>query len=151
VTRSSRIIVSAAVAAVALASIWLAGLIPVRHVRGDPGPRAVPVAAAVVVAAGAIAAAATDLRRSGEPAPSESPRAAIALSVALAAYLVAMPIIGFVAATALVLGGVSLGLDRARRSRPASHVAVAVTIAVACWFVFVRVLNVVLPAGPWGF
>jgi putative tricarboxylic transport membrane protein len=150
VTRASRLIISAVLVALGAGVMVLAEGIFVRHVPGDPGPRAFPVAAAALVAAGAIAALILDLRpaaaEAGEPVGTS-----LLVALATVVYLAVMPLVGFSVATALLVVGVSLRLDRDRRSPPLAHALVAATTAAALWLVFTRLLDVVLPAGPWGF
>lgn len=151
-SRTARLAVSAALAVFALVAILLAGGIPSRHVRGDPGPRALPVASATIVLAGAAAGVLLDLRR-GQPeaARNATGRSTLVVASATAIYLVVLTGVGYVAATALFLAGVSLYLDRPRRYSPLAHALVAAVAALASWYVFGRLLEVVLPAGPWGF
>jgi hypothetical protein len=135
-----------------VAVLVLARDIPVRPVRGDPGPRAFPYAAAAVVLVGAVAAGLVDLRRADAHAePSGSPRTAVVVAAATVAYLIGLAVIGFVAATTLFLLGVSRTLDADRRYPLVVHAAVAVMTAAVSWVAFGRLLEVVLPAGPWGF
>jgi hypothetical protein len=150
VTRASRLVTSAGIAAVGAAAILLARDIASRHVPGDPGPRAFPIAAAGLVVAGAVLALVADLRdRQAEPV--KPARASAVVGAATLAYLLLLPAAGFVTATALLLGGASLYLDPNRRSPVVAHLVVAVATSVLSWFVFGRLLDVVLPAGPWGF
>jgi putative tricarboxylic transport membrane protein len=150
VTRASRLIISAVLAGLAAAVMVLAQGISIRHVPGDPGPRAFPVAAAALVVAGAGAALILDLRRAGAEA-GEPVGTSLLVVLATAAYLALMPLAGFAVSTALLLAGVSLRLDRDRRSPLIAHALVAVATAGAAWLIFTRLLDVMLPAGPWGF
>jgi hypothetical protein len=143
--------VAAAIAVFAAAAIALARDIPSRHVRGDPGPRALPVAAGAIVLAGAVLVMATEPRGDGAAAPEAPWQAALVLAGATVAYLLLMVVAGFVLATALFLFGASRYLDRARRHPLPVHVAVAVGASLAAWLVFGRLLEVALPSGPWGF
>ncbi|MDR7418091.1 MAG: tripartite tricarboxylate transporter TctB family protein [Armatimonadota bacterium] len=147
-TRAGRLITSAVIAVLAAGVVVLAQGIAVRHVPGDPGPRAFPVAAAVLVAAGAVAALAADLRRAH--AAIEPAGDGLVLALATVIYLLVLPLLGFTVSTAVLLAGASLRLDRDRRSRPVAHALVAVLAAGVLWVVFTRLLDVVLPAGPWG-
>ncbi len=147
--RLALLAVGAAIAGLGVLALLLAGSIAVLHVRGDPGPRAVPVAAAVAVAAGAVGAATVDLRRppqSGWIAP-----ASVVVALATVACVLLLARLGFVVATALFMAFVSLYLDRPRRHPLAAHLAVAAGSAVGLWLVFGRLLGVILPAGPLGF
>lgn len=151
-SRTARLAVSAAIAAFALAAILFARGIPSRHVRGDPGPQAVPLASAAIVLAGAVAGFVFDLRQV-QPEPARDPAgwATLIVAAATAVYLVLMTGAGYVAATALFLAGISWYLDRERRHSPLAHALVAAVAALASWYVFSRLLEVVLPTGPWGF
>jgi H+/gluconate symporter-like permease len=152
VSRTGRLAVSAALAAFALAAILLARGIPSRHVRGDPGPQAVPVAFAGIVLAGAMAGVVLEWRQV-RPEESRDAPGQIALTVAAATvgFLMLVTGAGYVASTVLFLAGISWYLDRQRRHPPLAHALVAVTAALALWYVFGRLLEVVLPTGPWGF
>ena len=69
----------------------------------------------------------------------------VAVLVVLVLYALALPSLGFLIATPLMLGVIIwvLGL------RAWSSLAVtAVGMTVVLWFVFVRLLRVLLPAGP---
>ncbi|MDR7555827.1 MAG: tripartite tricarboxylate transporter TctB family protein [Armatimonadota bacterium] len=147
-SRAARLAVATAIAGLGVLALLLAGRIPVLHVRGDPGPRAVPVAAAVVVVAGAAGAAAADLRL---PQRERIARASLVVALATVVCVLLLPRLGFVVATVLFLFVVSLYLDRPRRHPPAAHLAVATGAAVGLWVIFGRLLGVVLPAGPLGF
>lgn len=147
-SRSSVVAVGAAIAGLGVLALLLAGSISALHVRGDPGPRAVPVAAAVVVTVGAVGAAAVDLRRLRQ-SERVSPTS-LALALATVAYVLLLSRLGFVVATALFLVLVSLYLDRPRRHALAAHLAVAAGAAVGLWLTFGRLLGVVLPVGPLG-
>ncbi|MDR7545543.1 MAG: tripartite tricarboxylate transporter TctB family protein [Armatimonadota bacterium] len=147
----ARLAVAAAIAAFAVAAIVLAQQIPTRHVRGDPGPRALPVASGAIVLAGAVLVMVTEPRRGGVVVSEVPWQAALVLAGATVAYLVLMVVAGFVLATAVFLLGASRYLDGAGRHPLLVHAAVAAAASLAAWFVFGRLLEVALPAGPWGF
>jgi len=149
VSRSALVAVGVAIAGLGVLALLLAGSIPVLHVRGDPGPRAVPVVSAVVVAAGATGAAAADLRRL--PQGERISPASLVVALATVACVLFLSRLGFVVATALFVALVSLYLDRPRRHPLAAHLAVAAGAAVGLWLIFGRLLGVTLPAGPLGF
>jgi hypothetical protein len=152
VSRSARLAVSIALAALALAAMLLARGIPSRHVRGDPGPRAVPAASAAIVLAGAAAVALQEWRQvQSDVSPTAPGRVALAVAAATVGVLMLMAVAGYVASTMLFLAGISWYLDRQRRYSPLAHALVAATAALASWYVFGRLLEVVLPTGPWGF
>lgn len=151
-SRTARLAVSTALAAFALVAILLAREIPSRHVRGDPGPQAVPVASAAIILAGAAAGVVLEWRQvQPEVSPDAPGRVALIVAAATVGFLVLMTVAGYVASTALFLAGISWYLDRQRRHPPLAHALVAVTAALALWYVFGRLLEVVLPTGPWGF
>jgi len=147
----ARLAVAAAIAAFAAVAIALAQQIPSRHVRGDPGPRALPVAAAAVALGGAVVVAVTEPRQPGAGGPAAPWRPALVLAGATVAYLMLMGVAGFVVATALFLFGASRYLDGAGRHPLPVHGAVAAGASLAAWLVFGRLLEVALPSGPWGF
>jgi putative tricarboxylic transport membrane protein len=149
VSRSALLAVGAAIAGLGVLALLLAGSISVLHVRGDPGPRAVPVAAAAVVVAGAAGATAADLRRLSQS--DRIPPASLVVALATVACVLLLARLGFVVATALFLASVSLYLDRPRRHPLAAHLAVAAGAAVGLWLVFGRLFGVILPTGPLGF
>lgn len=150
-SRRARLVTSAAVAAFAAAAIVLAQGITSRQVRGDPGAHAFPTAAAAVVALGAILAAAVDARGgAGLAEPAGRSAAPTVLAAATIGYLALLPLAGFVASTALFLGGVSWYLDHPRRLAALAHVVMAAGVSLAAWYVFGRLFDVVLPAGPFG-
>lgn len=162
-TRSSRLAVAAAIAAFACLAIALAGRIPSRHVRGDPGPQAFPIAVAAVVLLGAAAALLGEIRgreAGAEPATGAGPAPgtgsapgagpagpARVVAAATAGYLALMVLAGFVVATALFLAAISFYLDRDRQIRSLIHLLVAAGAAVALWLIFSRLLDVILPRG----
>lgn len=152
-SRTARLAVSAAIAAFAFAAILLAREIPSRHVKGDPGPQAVPVVSAAIVLAGAAAGFVLDLRQQVQPGASrDAPGwATLIVAAATAVYLLLLTAVGYVVATALFLAGISWYLDRQRHHPPLAHALVAAVAALASWYVFGRLLDVVLPTGPWGF
>ncbi len=148
-TRAARLATSVAIAAFAVLAILLARQIPSRHVKGDPGPGAFPLATAAVILAGALATLIADARR---PAQRGEPwRQALTVAAGTLAYTLLMSIAGFVVSTALFLMAASLYLDTDRRVHPLAHVLVGVASSAAMWFVFSRLLDVVLPAGWIGF
>ncbi|MDR7485344.1 MAG: tripartite tricarboxylate transporter TctB family protein [Armatimonadota bacterium] len=150
-SRSARLAVSAAIAVVALTAILLAREIPSRHVRGDPGPRALPIGAAAVILVGAAAALADDARRSPvRRAPADPVGHSLPVAAATAAYLVLMPVVGFGPATAFFVTGTSLWLDRPRRHPVLAHLLVGAGAAGVLWVAFGRLLDVALPQGPLG-
>ena len=147
--RLLRAVAAGVLTALALLIIGLAVGIPSRHVRGDPGPRAFPIAAAGIVAAGAGTLLIVDARRS---APAAGPwRQALVTAAETVAYLVFLPVAGFITSTALFLIAASFYLDRPRAIRPLIRALVGVGVPVALWWVFGRLLDVVLPAGVLGF
>ncbi|MDR7521767.1 MAG: tripartite tricarboxylate transporter TctB family protein [Armatimonadota bacterium] len=149
-SRSARLAVSTAIAVAALSAIWLSQEIPSRHVRGDPGPRALPIGAAAVVLVGAAAALADDARRPPARRAAEPLGNSLPVAAATAAYLVLMPAMGFVPATALFVIGTSLRLDRPRRYPLLAHLLVGAGAAAVLWLGFGRLLDVALPQGPLG-
>lgn len=151
-SRTARLAVSAALAAFALAAILLASGIPSRRVRGDPGPQAVPVASAAIVLAGAVTGAVLEWRQVQSAVSPPAPgRVALIVAAATVGVLILMTVAGYVVSTALFLTGISWYLDRQRRHPPLAHALVAAAVALASWYVFGRLLDVVLPTGPWGF
>jgi putative tricarboxylic transport membrane protein len=152
VSKTARLAVSAALVACALAAVGFARGIPSRHVRGDPGPGALPIASAIIVLAGAAVGFLLELRQPSVQALRD-PVGSAALPVALATvlYLVLMTVVGYLAATVVCLAGISWYLDRQRRHAALAHGLVAATVALVSWFVFGRLLGVALPVGPWGF
>ncbi|MDQ7848976.1 MAG: tripartite tricarboxylate transporter TctB family protein [Armatimonadota bacterium] len=148
-SRPALLAVGAAIAGLGVLALLLAGSISVLQVRGDPGPRAVPVAAAVVVVAGAAGATAADLRRL--PQSERISPASLVVALATVACVLFLSRLGFVATTALFLAVVSLYLDRPRRHSLAAHLAVAAGAAAGLWLVFGRLFGVILPAGSLGF
>lgn len=148
-TRPARLVLGAVLVGLGLGVLVAANGIPVRPVRGDPGPRAVPVASAVLVTAGAAWATFGDLHRSRPPSM-VSASGATAVACAGVLYLVALPRVGFLASTALFMGGVSLLLDRPRRYPVTVHLATAIATAALLWAIFARIFGVILPRGPLG-
>ncbi len=151
-TRCARLAAAAALAALSAVAIFLAREIPSRHVRGDPGPQAFPIATAAVVLGGALVVLAGELRGPrGGKAGIEPWNDAALVGALMVAYLALMTPLGFVLSTALFLAAVSRYLDRERRFRAAGHLIAGAGVAAALWLAFGRLLGVVLPAGPWGF
>ncbi len=147
----ARLATSAAAAALAVAAIILAQGIASRHVRGDPGPQAFPVASAIVVALGAGLVAAAEARgRAAAAEPAGSSPASGVLAAATVGYLALLTVAGFVVPTALFLGAMSRYLDRPRRLATLTHILVAAGVALAAWYIFGRLFDVVLPTGPFG-
>jgi putative tricarboxylic transport membrane protein len=150
VTRSSRLAVGAGIVVAGLAAILLSQGILSRHVRGDPGPQAVPVAAAAAVVIGGVSVIVGDLRKAVAEVSEPAGRSLVA-ALATAAYVWLLGVLGFVPSTALFLAGTSVYLDRSRRHARLVHVMVAAAAALSLWLVFGRLLGVVLPPGPLGF
>ncbi len=148
-TRSSRLAVAASIAAFALLAFLLAGQIPSRHVKGDPGPRALPVATAAIVLAGAAAALIDEVRP--RSAAAEPWQQAAGVGAGTVALLLLLPVAGFVASCVLFLTVASLYLDSRRRIPPATRLLVSVGVPLALWWIFSRLLDVSLPRGLMGF
>lgn len=151
-TRYTRLAAAAALAVLSAVAIFLACEIPSRHVRGDPGPQAFPLATAAVVLGGALVILAGEVRAPGPGQAAAEPwRDAATVGAAMIVYLAVMFPLGFVVSTALFLAAVSRYLDRGRRIRIAGHLIAGAGVAAVLWLAFGRLLGVVLPAGPWGF
>jgi putative tricarboxylic transport membrane protein len=148
-TRSSRLAVAASLAAFALLVLLLAGQIPSRHVKGDPGPQAFPMATALLIAVGAAYAFSGDAR--SDTQRTEPWRHALVVAAATVTYILVLSVLGFVVSTALFLIGVSWYLDEQRHVRSLIRLVVGAGIPVILWLVFGRLLGVVLPAGWMGF
>ncbi len=144
-TRASRLAVAASIAAFALLALALAGQISSRHVKGDPGPRALPVAMAAIVLAGAAAALIDEVRP--RSAAAEPWQQAAGVGAGTVALLLLLPVAGFVASCALFLMMMSLYLDSRRQIHPATRLLVSVGVPVALWWIFSRLLDVALPRG----
>ncbi|MDQ7840551.1 MAG: tripartite tricarboxylate transporter TctB family protein [bacterium] len=148
-TRSSRLAVAAFIAAFALLALLLAGQIPSRHVKGDPGPQALPIAVAALVLIGAAAAMIGERRPSSSG--TEPWQQALGVGAGTVAFLLLLPVVGFVVSAALFLIGTSLYLDSRRRIGPATRLLTGVGFPLALWWIFSRLLDVSLPRGLMGF
>lgn len=143
-----RLAASAAIAAFALAALLLSRQIPSRHVKGDPGPQALPAAASVIVLAGSAAALVADTR--GPRGAAEPWGSAPVAAAGVVAYLLLLPAVGYLLATALFLAATTTRLDRDRRIPLLAHLLVAAGLSVTLWLVFTRLLDVILPVGVLG-
>ncbi len=148
-TRSSRLAVAASIAAFALLALLLAGQIPSRHVKGDPGPHALPLAVAALVLVGAVAALIGETR----PRPSgvEPWQQALVVGAGTVAFLLLLPVLGFVTSAALFLIATSLYLDSRRSIAPVTRLLTGLGFPIALWWIFSRLLDVSLPRGLMGF
>jgi hypothetical protein len=147
--RTLRLAAAVALVACAAASLVLAADIPTRPVKGDPGPRVFPVAAAGLVLAGAVAAMVIDIRGPGSaPTPW---RQGVLTAAATIGYLILLTTAGFLIATMLFLLGVSQVLDPARSVRPPVRWLTALAIPLILWLVFGVLFDVSLPSGLAGF
>jgi putative tricarboxylic transport membrane protein len=91
--------------------------------------------------------------RQPDPGPAWAPRGHgairfVVVIIATAAFIVLMPWLGMVLATALFLAALLRGLER--RSWPTT-LGVAAGVAAANWVIFTRWLGVPFPTGPLGF
>jgi putative tricarboxylic transport membrane protein len=148
-TRSSRLAVAASLAAFALLALLLAGQIPSRHVKGDPGPQALPIAVAALVLIGAVAALIGETRPGSSGA--EPWQQALGVGAGTVAFLLLLPVVGFVISAALFLIATSLYLDSRRRIGPATRLLTGVGFPLVLWWIFSRLLDVSLPRGLMGF
>lgn len=135
------------IAALAVAGVWwaLAAAIPVSLLADAVGPGGVPKAVAMLMAAaGAVLVLRSVLRPTQErPARPAHGRAAGLLAL-LAAYVLALPLIGYPLALGLLAGAVALYAG----ARPGLGLAgFAAAIGALFWFVFVRVMGIPFPAG----
>jgi hypothetical protein len=145
VTRRSRLVTGAAIAACALLVIVLAREIPSRRVRGDPGPQAFPLVTSLVILTAVAAAVIGDARRTAQD-PAQW-RQALVVAAATAAYVLLLSALGFVLATALFLIAASWYLDTSRRLSAVSRLVTGVAISLTLWLIFGRLVDVVLPGG----
>jgi putative tricarboxylic transport membrane protein len=116
--------------------------------RGIPGPGLFPflVATATLVFSAALAGAALVAQRRAESEPVAWRRPAFGWAALLGSSLL-MPVVGFVAAMALLVGLLLLGMER-RRDRGA--IVSVVAAPVAFYVLFAVLLDVRLPAGVFG-
>jgi putative tricarboxylic transport membrane protein len=132
-----------------LAVVFLAGGSGLAfEARGVPGPGLFPflVATATLVFSAALAGATFVSQRRAASEQVEWRRPAFLWAALLGCSLL-MPVIGFVAAMVLLVGLLLLGMER-RRDR-ASIVSV-VAVPVVFYVLFAVLLDVRLPAGPFG-
>ncbi len=148
-TRSSRLAVAASIAAFALLALLLAWQIPSRHVKGDPGPHALPLAVAALVLVGAVAALIGEMRP--RPSGEEPWQQALVVGAGTVAFLLLLPVVGFVTSSALFLVATSLYLDSRRSITPVTRLVTGVGFPLVLWWIFSRLLDVSLPRGLMGF
>lgn len=148
-TRISRLVVAASLAAFAILALLFAGQITSRYVKGDPGPQALPMAMAALVLVGAVVAFIEEARRGSSDA--EPWQQALGISAGTVALLLLLPVVGFVISAALFLIGASLYLDSQRSVGPVTRLLTSVGFPLVLWWIFGRLLDVSLPRGPMGF
>lgn len=109
----------------------------------DPvGPKALPYLVAAMLVAAGLAAMARPRDAGTRPARPALLRLAAAV-LALVAYALALPFVGFFASTTLVVGGLAL----LYRGPPVASLAAAALLSGALWLLFVRALALPLPVG----
>jgi putative tricarboxylic transport membrane protein len=131
-----------------LAALGVFALVEASRLRDDwQGARLMPVVVGVVLVVLGLA----HLRAPGEPTPVAwdpgARRRVLAMFATLALYVAGLPVIGFVAATALFILILLLWLGDF--SWPVT-LATTMTVAVASHLVFQRWLGMPLPSGPFG-
>lgn len=76
---------------------------------------------------------------------------ALVVGAGTVAFLLLMPVLGFVASASLFLIAASLYLDARRSIRPTTRLLIGVGFPIALWWIFSRMLDVALPRGIVGF
>lgn len=125
---------------------WRGTLIQESFIQDPVGPKAFPFIIAGILA---LSSAVFVLRPDPAPAwPAVGRLFEIAVSVAvLVAYALALPDVGFVAATAVAASFLSWRLG----AQPLHAIAAGIVIAVGIYVIFHLVLGLSLAKGPWGF
>lgn len=109
----------------------------------DPvGPKALPYLVAAMLVAAGLAAMARPRETGAAPGHPALLRLAAAV-LALVAYALALPFVGFFTSTTLVVGGLAL----LYRGPPVASLAAAALLSGALWLLFVRALALPLPVG----
>lgn len=138
--------------ALGLAALLLAGAywaladdLPISLLSDAVGPGGVPVAIAMLMAvAGVVLILRSLVGAPREAPPSPAHGRAAGLLALLAAYVVAVPFIGYPLALGLLAGAIALYAG----ARPGLGLAAfAIGIGVLFWFGFVRVMGIPFPAG----
>ena len=140
--------VGLAVAAGGSAYYWLAATLP-GGANGEPGPAAFPRFLAIAMVAGGLACAVRAWRareRDGDDVALYETNAALG-AIALVAACLAFEPLGFAATTAAFLAFLFRLLARLR---PVAAVAAGAGASAVLWTVFVHLLGVGLPPGPFG-
>jgi hypothetical protein len=89
-----------------------------------------------------------DLQRRARPAPAPARyRLVVVTFLVFAAYVFALPWLGYRLSTLLFVGGLQTALERPRGRRWALVLAVAVATTLATYYVFDLYLSVLLPRG----
>jgi len=121
---------------------------------GIPGPGFFPTFLAIAIGAIGLMLVVSrlvgDAARFGEfsaPSPTELGRAlAVWLALVFAAF--ALQSVGFVVTSVVLIAVLLLGVERLRTR---GALLTVILLPVACYAIFVLLLQVRLPAGPWGF
>ncbi|MCB2052700.1 MAG: tripartite tricarboxylate transporter TctB family protein [Geminicoccaceae bacterium] len=126
--------------------IWQATTIQVSFISDPVGPKTFPIIIGLLLAVSSLVIM---LKPDAEPHwPAIGRLAEIALAVVvLVAYAMALPAVGFVAATAVASAFLSWRLGTA----PLPAVAAGVAIALGIYVVFHLILGLSLAEGPYGF
>jgi putative tricarboxylic transport membrane protein len=132
-----------ALVAVAAGVIWHARSLEVAFAADPVGPKAFPIAVAVVVAVCGLLLLARPVT---VWQPAERVLPGLAALVAMAVYAVALVPLGFVPATAALCLVVALAFG----AKPLQAVATALVTAPALWLLLDRLLDLPLPRGPLG-
>lgn len=120
--------------------VWMALALDVPFAADPVGPRAFPIAVALVLAA---AAGLIAWRPAARWERAERVLPGIAVTAAMVAYALVMPMIGFLAATVLLCAVIARAFD----ARPLAALVVGVVTAPLLWLLLDRLLDLPLPRG----